>query len=106
MENHNEKFEKAITREAAQYFEREGNHSSLITVTRTILTKRGNGATLFISVFPTDKEKAALDFIQRSLGDLRKVLREKIRARSIPSLRIVADHGEQERENILRLLKE
>ncbi len=106
IRNHNEKLEQAITREAAMFFEREGNRSALITVTHTILTKRGNGATLFVSVFPPDKEKPALDFVNRSLGELRRVLRERIRSRAIPSLRVIADHGEQARDEINRLLKE
>ena len=106
IRNHNEKLETAISREAAMFFEREGNRQALITVTRTVLTKRGNGATLFISVFPPDKEKAALDFVSRNLGELRRHMREKIQSRTIPSLRIVADHGEQARDHINMLLKE
>lgn len=106
IRNHNEKLETAISREAAMFFEREGNRQALITVTHTVLTKRGNGATLFISVFPVDKEKAALDFVHRNLGELRRVLREKIQSRSIPSLRVVPDHGEQARDHINALLKE
>lgn len=106
IRNHNEKMEQAITREAAMYFEREGNRTALITVTNTVLTKRGNGATLWISVFPVEKEKAALDFIHRNLGELRRHLREHISSRAIPTLRIVADHGEQARDEINRLLKE
>ncbi len=104
--NHNERLEEAITREAAQFFEREGNRSALITVTQTVLTKRGNGATLFVSVFPPDKEPAALDFVQRNLGELRLALKERIKSRRIPSLRIIADHGERTREEINRLLRE
>lgn len=106
MKNHNEKLESAITKEASAFFEREGNRTALITVTRTILTKRGNGATLFISVFPENKEKSALDFINRNLGELRIVLKEKIRSRAIPTLRVIADHGEQNREEINKLLME
>ncbi len=106
IRDHNEKLENAITREAAEFFLREGNRQALITVTHTVLTKRGNGATLFISVFPVNKEQAALDFVQRNLGELRKVLREKIRSRAIPSLKIIADHGEQQRDHINALLKE
>ena len=106
IRNHNEKLEQAITQEAASFFEREGNRQALITVTQTILTKRGNGATLMVSVFPPEKEKAALDFVNRNLGELRKVLREKIRSRAIPSLKVVPDHGERERDRIYALLKE
>ncbi len=106
IRDHNEKLENAITREAAMFFEREGNRQALITVTHTVLTKRGNGATLFISVFPENKEKAALDFVNRNLGELRRVLREKIRSRAIPSLRVIPDHGEQQRDHINALLKE
>jgi ribosome-binding factor A len=106
IRNHNEKMEGAITREAAMFFDREGNKSTLITVTRTVLTKRGNGATLFISVFPPEKEATALSFVSRNLGELRKILRERIQSKSIPSLRIEADHGEQQRDAINRLLKE
>ncbi len=105
-DNHTEKLESAITREAAMFFEREGNRTALITVTKTILTKRGNGATLFVSVFPEDKEKAGLDFVERNLGELRHVLKEKIRSRAIPTLRVVPDHGEKERDHIRNLLKE
>jgi ribosome-binding factor A len=104
-ENHNQKLEEAITREAAMFFEREGNRNSLITVTRTELTKKGNGATLFVSVFPEDKEKAALEFINRNLGELRSVLKERIRSRAIPTLRVLSDYGERERDHINRLLK-
>ena len=106
IRNHSEKMEEAITREAAMFFEREGNKTALITVTRTVLTKRGNGATLFLSVFPVEKEQAALDFASRNLGELRKVLRERIKSRAIPSMKIVPDHGERERDHINRLLKE
>ncbi len=105
-QNHNARLEEAITREAASFFEREGNRTALITITRTVLTKRGNGATLFVSVFPINKEKAALDFINRNLGELRKELREKIRSRAIPTLRVIPDHGEQARDEINRLLME
>ncbi len=104
--NRNEKLEAAITKEASYFFEREGNRNSLITITRTILSKRGTGATLFVSVFPIEKEKAALDFIHRNLGELRKYLREQIRARNIPTLHIESDHGELARDEINRLLKE
>lgn len=104
--NHNEKLEEAISREAAMFFEREGNRSALITVTKTILTKRGNGATLFVSIFPENKEKAGLDFVQRNLGELRSVLREKIKSKSIPTLRVIPDHGEKERDHIRNLLKD
>ncbi len=106
IRNHNEKLEHAIIRESAMFFEREGNRTALITVTNVVLTKRGNGATLFISVFPADKEKAALDFVSRNLGELRHYLRERISSRAIPSFKIVADHGEQARDDINRLLKE
>ncbi len=104
--NHNERLEEAITREAAQFFEREGNRSALITITNTVLTKRGNGATIFVSVFPSDKEQAALDFVERNLGELRLALKERIKSRRIPTLRVIADHGEQAREEINRLLRE
>ncbi len=106
MRNHNEKLEEVITREAAMFFEKEGNRNSLITVTRTVLTPRGNGATLFISVFPADKEKLALEFINRNLGALRTELKTRIRSRAIPTLRVVADHGERVRDEINRLLKD
>ena len=106
MRNHTEKLEEAITREAAQFFEREGNRSTLITVTRTQLTKRGNGAILFVSVFPPEKEASAIAFIERNLGELRTTLRKEIRSRAVPTLRVIPDHGEQTRDEINRLLRE
>ena len=104
--NHNEKLETLLAREAAIFFEREGNKTALITVTRVLLSKRGNGATMYVSAFPADKEKAVFDFINRNLSELREYLRERIKSRNIPRFQVVADHGEQVREDINRLLKQ
>ena len=54
-----------VAREAARFILREAGTESLITVTRAESASHGERIRVFVSVFPTDKARAALAFLER-----------------------------------------
>lgn len=99
-----EKIKNNIKELAALYIEREAGPTSLITVTRVLLSPDNKKATILITVMPKDKEKAAYGFIKRNLGELRKNITKNLRINPIPFLDVQIDEGEKHRQKIDELL--
>jgi ribosome-binding factor A len=99
-----EKIANHIRELAALYIEREAEPSSLITVTRVLLSPDGKRAKIMISVLPREKEKAAYGFVRRNLGDLRKSITKSLNISPIPFLDVEIDEGEKNRQKIDELL--
>ncbi len=89
------KLTSALHELAAEYFNRETNRQSLITVTSVTLKDEGRTAIIAISVLPDDKAAAALDFAHRQLSGLRGYMMENLRARHIPWLEVVLSGQKQ-----------
>lgn len=100
----NEKIKNNIRELAAVYIEREAGVTSMITVTRVLLSEDGKRATIMVSVLPREKEKAAYGFIKRNLGDLRKNIAKSLRINPVPFLDVQIDEGEKNRQKIDELL--
>ena len=100
----NEKIKNNIKELAALYIEREAGPTSLITVTRVILSSDGKRATIMVSVLPREKENAAYGFIKRNLGELRKNIAKSLKINPIPFLDVQIDEGEKHRQKIDELL--
>ena len=90
---------------AATFIEREAGNTSLITVTRVMLSQDSKRAKIMVSVLPREKEKAAYGFIKRNLGELRKHITKNLRINPIPFLDVQIDEGEKNRQKIDDLLK-
>lgn len=100
----NEKIKNNIKELSAIYIEREAGHTSLITVTRVLLSPDNKRATIMVSVMPKEKEKAAYGFIKRNLGELRKYVSKNLKINPIPFLDVKIDEGEKNRQKIDELL--
>jgi len=100
----NEKIKNVVKEVAALYIEKESGPSSMITVTRVLLSDDGKRATIMVSILPPEKEKAAYGFIRRNLGDIRKQLTKTLRINPIPFLDVQIDAGEKNRQKIDELL--
>lgn len=100
----NEKIKNNIRELAAIYIERESGITSMITVTRVILSQDGKRAIIMISVLPREKENAAYGFIKRNLGELRKYIAKNLKINPIPFLNVEIDEGEKNRQKIDDLL--
>ncbi|MBU1728108.1 ribosome-binding factor A, partial [Patescibacteria group bacterium] len=85
---------------------REVSNISLITVTSCTTSPDLKRATVFMTVFPSSKEKAALDFAKRKRTELREFLKKNMQTRNIPFVDIEIDQGEKNRQKIDELLRE
>ncbi len=100
-----EKLRSAIMGLAGEFIEAESNRTSLITVTDCKVSEKMKNATVFVTVFPEDKEKAAMEFLRRKGRDFQKYLREKARIRMAPFVTFEPDMGEKNRQKIDELLQ-
>ena len=69
---------------AGEFIQRNSNMTSLITVTRVDVGDRGGKATLYVTVFPEDKEKGALDMLKRKRTEFRDAVKSGLRVSRIP----------------------
>ncbi len=102
----NEKVANLIKELGAQFLERENNDTSLITVISCTVSPDLKRATIFITVFPDEKEKDALAFVKRKCGELREYLKKNIKIKTIPFIDAQIDYGEKNRQKIDELLGE
>ena len=91
---------------AANYIAVNSNGQSLITVTSADVSSDGKYVTYGISVLPTQKEAAVLDFLKRHKDDVRSAIKKNMRMRVLPYVTFVLDTGEKNRQNIETLLHE
>ena len=101
-----ERIAEAIAHAAATFFERESNHQSLITVTRADVSPDLTNATVYISVLPQSAEKDVLHFARRSRSELRDYVKKVQPMKRIPTLDVVIDEGEKNRQRIDDLTRE
>lgn len=98
------KIENRVKELSASFIEREASPSSLITVTRVIMSRDSKKAKIMISVLPKEKENAAYGFIKRNLGEIRKYISSNLKINPIPFLDVEIDEGEKNRQKIDELL--
>jgi len=92
---------KEILRElVSQFFLRESNRTSLITITNIELRDRGALATILVTVLPEDREAQVIDFMHRQLTELRDYVKEHARLMRIPYFEVKIDVGEKNRQRI------
>ena len=101
----NEKIKNNIKELSAIYIEKESGPTSMITVTRVLISPDSKKATIMISVLPREKENASYGFIKRNLGELRKYVSKNLKINPIPFLDVEIDEGEKNRQKIDELLK-
>ena len=89
-----------IAERAADYFARESNYLSLITVTRADVSDDLKSVTVFLSVLPETAEASALDFAKRSRSEFREFLAKKTRIARVPTIDFEIDYGEKNRQRI------
>lgn len=100
MAYHDEKTAELLKEMAMNFVQRESNRTSLVTVTSIHVEPRSNMTTIFVTVLPEDKEKAALDFLKRKRSEFRDYVKENARLRAIPTFDFEIDKGEKNRQKI------
>jgi ribosome-binding factor A len=95
-----QKLKDVIRVAASEFLQREGNYTSILTVTDISLSDRGSNATIFFTVLPENKEKGALDFVKRKRAEFRDFFKNKARMRALPFFDFEIDRGEKNRQKI------
>jgi ribosome-binding factor A len=102
---HHKRVEELLVHLAADFIVRESNGTSLITATRAELGQRGERAVIYVTVFPTEATKNALEFLNRNADEFREYMREHARTRELPRAEFVLDEGERIRQRLDELGK-
>jgi ribosome-binding factor A len=97
---HHDRVEELLVHLAAEFIVRESNSTSLITATRAELATKGDRGTVFVSVFPTERSGAALEFLNRNADDFREYVRTHSRMRDLPRIAFAIDYGELNRQHL------
>lgn len=106
MDQKDEKKKELIRELAAEFFSRESNRQSMITVTSVEMYSRGSRAKILVTVLPVDQEEKAVSFMHRQLGDFREFVMQKARMMRVPFFDVALDRGEKNRQRLDELAKD
>lgn len=96
---------ESIAHLAGEFFARESNGQSLMTITRADVSPDLKNVTVFLSVLPEKFEKSALAFAKRMRADFREFLKERTRMKFLPDVDFAIDLGEKNRQRIEALTR-
>jgi ribosome-binding factor A len=96
---------EAVAHLAGDFFARESNQKSLITVTRADLSRDFKNATVYFSVLPQTMEEVTLKTAKRQRTDFRTYVREHSLLHPIPFFDFAIDLGEKNRQRIDELTR-
>jgi ribosome-binding factor A len=99
------KIEGEIIKIAQNFFQRESNGASIITVTEVDIAPNLENCLIKFRVLPDDKEKAALEFARRLRPELRNAIKDGMRIYKIPHLEVDIDYGDKNREHLDQVMK-
>ena len=97
---HTDRASELVAHEAALFIKLEAGKDSLITVTRALPSNPGDRITVFVSVFPEDKERPALAFLERQRKAFSEYLKSRVRLAPLPRVDFVLDTGEKNRRRL------
>lgn len=105
MSQKDDKIREIIKTLAANFFSRQSNRTSMITVTNVELLSRGGRALILMTVLPESQEQNALDFAHRQLTDFKKYVQDNSRIARVPFFEVAIDKGEKNRQRLDEIAK-
>lgn len=105
MNQKDHKLKEVLRELAAEFFSRESNRTSLITITDVEVFNKGSRARILMTVMPENQENAAIDFAHRQLTDFKQYVMDKSRIGHVPFFEVAIDVGEKNRQRIDELSK-
>ncbi len=92
--HHNERMLKVVAHEAAIFIQREAGAGSLMTVIRAESMSHGTRIAVFVSVFPEEKARTALAFLERQREAFSNHLKTHARLGHLPRVDFLLDNRE------------
>ena len=91
---------ETLAHTAGDYFARESNRESLITITRADVSPDLKSVKIYFTVLPEKFEIAALNFAKRSRSDFREYIKKHTALNRLPHIDFAIDSGEKNRQRI------
>ncbi|MEW5908110.1 MAG: ribosome-binding factor A [Patescibacteria group bacterium] len=101
-----EKVSSVLKNIIASFLQSDPFYGIIISVTRIEISGDLKKAKVFISIFPSEKEKEILDSLHKKRNDLREFIKSRLKMKFLPHLEIEIDKGEKARQKIDKILKE
>lgn len=95
-----EKLPELLKHLAAEFFQRELDSSSLVTITKAELSQNKKRVTIFFTVLPEEKELTVLAFFEKQRGALAQYVDDHARIGRMPEIKFSVDTGEKNRQRI------
>lgn len=81
-------------------------NKEIVSVSKVSLSNDLKHAKVFLSIFGNNDEKQVLDAIQNASGYIKKLLKERLKFRVLPSLYFVIDNSMEYSDKINKILKD
>ncbi len=91
---------ETIAHRAADFFARESNRQSLVTVTHADVSPDLKSVTVFFTVLPEEKQGEVLHFARRNRPEFRDYLKTHAMLKFLPNIDFAIDYGEKNRQRI------
>ena len=95
-----EKVSSVIRKTAGEFIKSVSGKDSMITPIRAEVSKDLKNATIFVTIFPEDKEERALEFLKRKRSDFRDFFKNQAKMKTVPFFDFKIDMGEKHRQRI------
>lgn len=90
---------------AGEFFARESNRESLITVTTADVSPDLRNVKIYFSVLPEKFEESALNFAKRNRTEFREYIKSHSRMQYLPTVDFALDYGEKNRQRVDELTR-
>ena len=85
-----ERLISAIHTAAAEFINRESNRTSLVTVTKVVMSDEKH-AQIFVSVYPQKDARAVVDFLERQHKEFLAFVKKTVKLHFIPNMSFLLD---------------
>lgn len=106
MPHREERLNKSIREELSKMIAKKVELPALTTLIEVKIGKKEEDALVMFSVIPANKIKEVYDILNKKSGELRSLLNNKIRIRSIPKLIFKIDKSNEKAAEIEKTLLE
>ena len=90
----------------AKFLQNEANVDPMITVTNVTISPDFKRATIFVTVYPEERDNEAIAFLKRKGSELRNFVKKKANLKHIPFFDFSIDYGEKNRQRIDKISNE
>ncbi|HJN63016.1 MAG TPA: ribosome-binding factor A [Candidatus Paceibacterota bacterium] len=98
-----DKISSTIKKLAGEFINLESDRESMITPIGANISKDLKNATIYVTIFPENKEEESLEFLKRKRSDFREFFKNQIKIKTIPYFDFEIDTGEKNRQRIEEL---